>query len=82
MAASGDWVNALLAGRLRLPPDFKGDSVSIRLSLMLIWLATAKLKSSATLIKLNQMNDLITLTFPLYSRAKLGFFLLQRGEDG
>ncbi len=82
MAASGDWVNVLLAGRLRLPPDFKGDSVSIRLSLMLIWLATAKLKSSATLIKLNQMNDLITLTFPLYSRAKLGFFLLQRGEDG
>lgn len=38
----------------------------------LIWLATAQLKSSAALINLNQMNDLININISTLHRGKAG----------
>ena len=41
-------------------------------TLGLIWLATAQLKSSATLINLNQMNDLININISTLHQGKAG----------
>lgn len=63
-------VRQTAAGLQSEPLPYPSARLGPRLGL--IWLATARLKSSATLINLNQMNDLININISTLHRGKSG----------